>query len=101
MQFEIYIYILDMCKYYTLLFVYIYITPENERRTAMPGKSWALESSPGQSSDQTGASLGYFGFHVFMLHRSEIMAGQPTPPDHVPPPEIAGLIKGLLTIGFP
>ena len=27
---------------------------------------------------------------------------QPTPPPgHVPPPEIAGLIKGLLTIGFP
>ena len=23
------------------------------------------------------------------------------PPGHVPPPEIAGLIKGLLTIGFP
>ncbi len=28
------------------------------------------------------------------------MAGQPTPPN-VPPPEIAGLIKGLLTIDFP
>ena len=24
-----------------------------------------------------------------------IMAGQPTPPGHVPSPEIAGLIKGL------
>ena len=31
---------------------------------------------------------------------TKIMAGQPTPPN-VPPPEIAGLIKGLLTIGFP
>ena len=30
-----------------------------------------------------------------------IMGNQPTPPGHVPPPEIAGLIKGLLTIGFP
>ena len=29
-----------------------------------------------------------------------IMAGQPTPPPNVPPPEIAGLIKGLLTNGF-
>ena len=29
------------------------------------------------------------------------MTGQPAPPDHVPPAEIAGLIKGLLTIGFP
>ena len=30
------------------------------------------------------------------------MAGQPTPPGpRTPPPEIAGLIKGLLTIGFP
>ena len=29
------------------------------------------------------------------------MAGQPTPPGHVPLPEIAGLIEPLLTIGFP
>ena len=31
-----------------------------------------------------------------------LMASQPSPPPgHVPPPEIAGLIKGLLTVGFP
>ena len=36
-----------------------------------------------------------------MLEKKEgFMAGQPTPPN-VPPPEIAGLIKGLLTVGFP
>ena len=29
-----------------------------------------------------------------------LMAHQPTPPN-VPPPEIAGLIKGILTICFP
>ena len=38
---------------------------------------------------------------VFIFKNHHIMAGQPTPPGHVPPPEIAGLIKGLLTIGFP
>ena len=31
----------------------------------------------------------------------KIMATQPTPPRATYPPEIAGLIKGLLTIGFP
>ena len=29
------------------------------------------------------------------------MAGQPTPPNIYTPSEIAGIIKGFLTIGFP
>ncbi len=39
----------------------------------------------------------------FLAHGTvnTFMAGQPTPPGPRTPPEIAGLIKGLLTIGFP
>ena len=40
------------------------------------------------------ACLQTMNFGVFM-------AGQPTPPLTYPPPEIAGLIKGVLTISFP
>ena len=29
------------------------------------------------------------------------MAGQPTPPPHVPPPRNKALLRRLLTIGFP
>ena len=37
---------------------------------------------------------------VLLEEKLDFMAIQPTPPN-VPPPEIAGLNKGVLTIGFP
>ena len=52
-------------------------------------------------SNERPKKLVLCGFLSRKLAASSIMAGQRTPPGHVPPPEMAGLIKGLLTIDFP